>query len=130
MENSNLNFGKIISRVLTLIIVKPIVLPFKIYKNTLHNLSNYDNENLNESLLDGDFPLYNWFISVFDASIALSYFFGGLGAIFALINGTGFSVFLITIIITYFIPLSIGFFKELFSITLKTLTYLMKIANK
>ena len=34
MENSNLNFGKIISRVLTLIIVKPIVLPLKIYKNT------------------------------------------------------------------------------------------------
>ena len=54
MENANLDFGKIILRVLVLIIVKPFVLPIQIYMNTLRNLSSHDDENSNESLLDGE----------------------------------------------------------------------------
>ena len=48
MENANLDFGKIILRVLVLIIVKPFVLPIQIYMNTLRNLSSHDDENSNQ----------------------------------------------------------------------------------
>jgi hypothetical protein len=132
MENANLDFGKIILRVLVLIIVKPFVLPIQIYMNTLRNLSSHDDENSNESLLDGEFPLYVWTISLFDAGIALCYPIGVLIAFFAGMNAPfgGFMAFFGILIFTYFIPLGYGLMKELFSITLKTLSYLKKIANK
>jgi hypothetical protein len=132
MENENLDFGKILLRILMLLIVKPFIMPVRIYMNTLRNLSNHENENSNESLLQGEFPLYVWTIDLFDAVIALSYPIGVLVAIFAASQTYfgGFMVFFGTLIFVYFIPLFYGFIKELFSITLKTISYLKIISNK
>ena len=132
MENTNLDFGKIIVRVLVLIIVKPFSLPVRIYMNTLQSLSNHDDEHSNESLLDAEFPLYVWVISLFDAIIALCYPIGFLIALYAGMNSyfNGFMTFVLILLATYFFPLLYGFVKELFSITLKTLSYLKMIANK
>jgi len=127
-----LDYGKIVLRVLELIIIKPLVLPFKIYKNTLVSLSSSDSDNSTEEVLAGEFPLYVWFIDLFDAIIALSY---PVGLIIALTMGIesyrgGFSTFLTVSMITYFVPLIYGFMKELLSITLKTVKYLKILSNK
>jgi hypothetical protein len=132
MENSNLDFGKILLRILMLLIVKPFMMPVRIYMNTLRNLSNHEDENSNESLLQGEFPLYVWSIDLFDAIIALSYPIGFLAAIFAAWNAysDAFIVFFNMLLFVYFIPLIYGFIKELFSITLKTISYLKIISKK
>jgi len=126
-----LDYGKIVLRVLELIIIKPLVLPFKIYKNTLVSLSSSDSDNSTEEVLAGEFPLYVWFIDLFDAIIALSY---PVGLIIALTMGIesygGFSTFLAVSVITYFVPLIYGFMKELLSITLKTIKYLKILSSK
>ena len=107
-------------------------MPVRIYMNTLRNLSNHEDENSNESLLQGEFPLYVWSIDLFDAIIALSYPIGFLAAIFAAWNAysDAFIVFFYMLLFVYFIPLIYGFIKELFSITLKTISYLKIISKK
>jgi len=124
-----INFGAVALRVLYLIIVKPFVLPFNIYKNTLQNLANNDNEDSAESTLSQDFPIYVWFIDYYDAIIALIYPIGALVAIYAGIEGD-FGEFFGTVVGCYFAPLVLGLIKEILSITLKTLQYLKIISNK
>jgi hypothetical protein len=131
-EISALNYGKIVRRVLELIILKPLILPLKIYKNTLINLSNSDSGDSSEQVLASEFPLYVWFIDLFDAIIALCY---PLGLIAALSMATdsyfgGLSVFITTCLIAYFLPLIYGFIKEILSITLKSIKYLKLLSNK
>ena len=53
-----INVGTVVLQVLKLLIVKPFTLPWKIYKNTLINLSNSDNKDSLESTLSKDFPLF------------------------------------------------------------------------
>ena len=129
MEKSKINIGSVVLQVLKLLIVKPFTLPWKIYKNTLINLSNTDDKNSVESTLSKDFPLYVYTIDYYEAIIALLY---PLGFLVALIGGIneGFGAFLASIVVTYFSPLFIGLLKELLSITLKTLHYLKMISNK
>ena len=129
MEKSNINIGSVVLQVLKLLIVKPFTLPWKIYKNTLINLSNTDDKNSVESTLSKDFPLYVYTIDYYDAIIALLY---PLGFLVAVIGGIeeGFGPFLGSILLTYFSPLFFGLLKELLSITLKTLHYLKMISNK
>ena len=129
MEKSNINIGSVVLQVLKLLIVKPFTLPWKIYKNTLINLSNTDDKNSVESTLSKDFPLYVYTIDYYDAIIALLY---PLGFLVAVIGGIeeGFGPFLGSILLTYFSPLFVGLLKELLSITLKTLHYLKMISNK
>ena len=129
MEKSKINIGSVVLQVLKLLIVKPFTLPWKIYKNTLINLSNTDDKNSVESTLSKDFPLYVYTIDYYDATIALLYPLGFLVAVIAGIDD-GFGPFLGAIVVTYFSPLFIGLFKELLSITLKTLHYLKMISNK
>lgn len=129
MEKSKINIGSVVLQVLKLLIVKPFTLPWKIYKNTLINLSNTDDKNSVESTLSKDFPLYVYTIDYYDAIIALLYPLGFLVAVIAGIDD-GFGPFLGAIVVTYFSPLFIGLFKELLSITLKTLHYLKMISNK
>jgi hypothetical protein len=131
-EISALNYGKIVRRVLELIILKPLILPLKIYKNTLINLSNSDSGDSSEQVLASEFPLYVWFIDLFDAIIALCY---PLGLIAALSMATdeysgGLIVFITTCLIAYFLPLIYGFIKEILSITLKSIKYLKLLSNK
>ena len=52
MEKSKINIGSVVLQVLKLLIVKPFTLPWKIYKNTLINLSNTDDKNSVESTLN------------------------------------------------------------------------------
>ena len=64
MENSKINFGKVVIKVLEVLVAKVFVLPFKIYKNTLINLSDNKKTGGDNSLSD-DFPVYLWFINIF-----------------------------------------------------------------
>ncbi|MCB0745506.1 MAG: hypothetical protein KDC67_16485, partial [Ignavibacteriae bacterium] len=73
MDLKHIDFGKALLKILELIIVKPFTLPLKIYKNALTNLSNADASDSEEKVLSSDFPLYTWFISIFDAIIAIIY---------------------------------------------------------
>ena len=124
-----INVGSVVLQVLKLLIVKPFTLPWKIYHNTLINLSNSDDKDSLESTLSKDFPLFVYTIDYYDALIALLYPLGLLVAIIGGIDG-GFGAFLATVIITYFSPIFLGLFKELVSITLKNLQYLKMISNK
>ena len=129
-----INFGKVILRVLVLLIVKLFTLPFTIYKNSLINLSNSDEGDSAENTLSQDFPIYVWFMDLFDAYIALIYPLGILGLIIGYTSDYGFGFefedFVGSLIALYFTPLFIGLLKELFSITLKSLQYLKMINNK
>ena len=127
-----INFGKVILRILVLLIVKPFTLPFTIYKNTLINLSNSEEGDSAENTLSQDFPIYVWFMDYYDALIALIYPIGLLGLIIVVSASgiVGFGSFLGGLIALYFTPLFIGLLKELFSITLKSLQYLKMINNK
>lgn len=132
MASIPINFATALARVLELIIVKPFILPFHVYKNALVSLSNSDTPDSEESVLSTDFPLYTWYIQTFDALIAVIY---PLGAIAAIIIGTnsfsgGFGSFLIAIATTYFLPLGIGLMRELTQIALKVLLYLKIISKK
>tara|TARA_B100001758_G_C18106542_1_gene451317 strand:+ start:79 stop:465 length:387 start_codon:yes stop_codon:yes gene_type:complete len=124
-----INVGSVVLQVLKLLIVKPFTLPWKIYHNTLINLSNSDDKDSLESTLSKDFPLFVYTIDYYDALIALLYPLGLLVAIIGGIDG-GFGAFIVTVIATYFSPLFLGLFKELISITLKNLQYLKMISNK
>ena len=124
-----INVGSVVLQVLKLLIVKPFTLPWKIYHNTLINLSNSDDKDSLESTLSKDFPLFVYTIDYYDALIALLYPLGLLVAIIGGIDG-GFGAFIVTVIATYFSPLFLGLFKELVSITLKNLQYLKMISNK
>ena len=124
-----INVGTVVLQVLKLSIVKPFTLPWKIYKNTLINLSNSDNKDSLESTLSKDFPLFVYTIDYYDALIALLYPFGVLLAIVGGLD-EGFGAFLAAVLVTYFSPLFLGLFKELVSITLKNLQYLKMISNK
>lgn len=130
-------FGKVVLRILDLLIIRFFVLPYKIYKNALVALSNANNEQSEETVLSSDFPLYTWYLNIFNAIIGLSYPLGILGAIGAVVftssygfGGGGFGAFLGAVIITYFVPLWLGLLKEFLQIPLKVLLYLKITANK
>ena len=132
MENRNVDIGKVIVKTLTLIIVKPLTLPWQIYQNAMVSLSNSDDASSEENVLSSEFPLYVWFVSIFNALIFLTYPLGVIVAIIAAMNAynNGFQVFLMIIIASYFIPLYYGLVRELLTVTLKTVYYLKRIANK
>ncbi len=139
MENSKINFGKVIQNSLRVIIILPLTLPLKIYTNTLKSLSNVDNKDSVESTLSSDFPLYVWLISLFNAVIALTYPIGLIVALYSTyemsdnsyIDGSDiFMSFFGMILFFYFIPLYSGLIKELLSVTLKNLFYLKTISKK
>lgn len=123
---------KVLIKVLELIIIKPFTLPLKIYKNALAHLSNTDADDSEESVLSSDFPLYTWFISIFDAIIVIIYPVGIIAAIIAGTNSFtgGFGSFLSVLALTYFSPLIYGLLRELFQISLKAILYLKIISNK
>lgn len=132
MELKQIDFGKSLLKVLELIIVKPFTLPWHIYKSALINLSNANSEGSEENLLSTDFPLFTWFIRMFDALIAIIY---PIGVILAIIAGTNsftgsFGSFLVTLVMTYFAPLGIGLIRELYQLSLKMLLYLKIISKK
>ncbi|MDR7129709.1 hypothetical protein J2X69_002054 [Algoriphagus sp. 4150] len=132
MNFKTIDFGKVLLKVLDLIIVKPFTLPLKIYYNSLNTLSDSGSAGTEESELSPDFPLYTWYVRIFDALIALVYPAGLLMAIGAGTNSFtgGFAGFLGVISITYFLPLALGFVRELVQITLKMLLYLKIISTK
>ena len=132
MENRNVDIGKVIVKTLTLIIVKPLTLPWQIYQNAMVSLSNSDDASSEENVLSSEFPLYVWFVSIFKALIFLTYPLGVIVAIIAAMNAynNGFHVFLMIILASYFIPLYYGLVRELLTVTLKTVYYLKRIANK
>ncbi|MAB48642.1 MAG: hypothetical protein CMC05_08430 [Flavobacteriaceae bacterium] len=131
-EVKQIDFGKALLKVLELIIVKPFTLPFQIYKSALLNLANSDSLESEEKVLSSEFPLFTWFIRMFDALIAIIY---PIGIILALIAGLnkytgGFGSFLGMIAATYFAPLGIGLVRELYQLSLKMVLYLKIISKK
>jgi len=139
MENSKIDLGQVIGRIITLLIFKPFTLPFRIYTNTLESLSNSDDKTSSESALDNEFPLYVWSVGLYDAIIALIYPLGAIAAVVTayetlVYNDFNFDEYVLQpffgiLISTYFLPLVFGLLKELLSITLKMLLYL-KIISK
>ncbi|MEW4923528.1 hypothetical protein [Algibacter sp. 2305UL17-15] len=131
MEQKEINFGKAALKTLELIIVKPLTLPFKIYKNALIALSNGKADDSEESNLSSDFPLYIWLISIFNALIVLAY---PIGVIMAIKGWSGyfgsFGLFLGILVTTYFSPLYIGLIREVLQISLKVLLYLKIISKR
>ena len=132
MDLKQIDFGKALLKVLELIIVKPFTLPWHVYKSALLNLSNVNSDDSEEKVLSVDFPLFTWFIRMFDAVIAIIY---PIGIILALVAGLnkytgGFGSFLMTLLVTYFAPLGLGLIRELYQITLKGLLYLKIISKK
>lgn len=132
MELKHIDFGKALLKVLELIIIKPFTLPWHVYKSALLNLSNTGSEDSEEKVLSIDFPLFTWFIRMFDALIAITY---PIGIILALVAGlnkyTGsFASFLVTLTLAYFAPLGLGLVRELYQISLKALLYLKIISKK
>ena len=131
MQHKEIDFGKAILKTLELVIVKPLTLPYKIYINALVALSNTNADDSEESNLSNDFPLYIWFVSIFNAIIFLSYPLGIVGSLITGFNSyDGFKVFIIMLIYTYFLPLVYGFVREILQITLKVLLYLKIISKK
>lgn len=130
MEQTNINVGKVILKALELIIIKPLTLPYKIYKNALVALSNSDSEDSEETNLSGEFPLYVWLVSIFSALIVAVYPLGALFAIFTAITTKSFMGLITSLIMVYFAPLALGLYKELLLITLKSLNYLKIISKK
>lgn len=132
MSLKKLDYGQILLKVLRLVILEPLLLPFNIYKNALVKLSNSKAEDSEERNLSDDFPLYIWFLGIFNAIIVLTY---PLGIVLAIITaiyayGNGFSIFLMIIIYTYFAPLAYGLIREIYMIPLKGILYLKLISKK
>ena len=111
-----INFGKVILRALGLLIVKPFTLPFKIYKNSLINLSSSDEHDSTESILSKDFPIYVWFMYLYDALIVLIYPLGAImavgGGIYMAVEEVGasgvFGLMVYSLVLTYFTPLVVS----------------------
>ncbi|MDC0605982.1 hypothetical protein OAO66_00850 [Flavobacteriaceae bacterium] len=129
MKNSKINIGKALFQTLNLLILKQFTLPFKIYKNSLINLSNSESQDSAESTLSDDFPLYVWYVNIFDALIFWTYPIGIIVFIFTLIDNNDDAA-LPVLFATYFMPLFFGLFKEIISIALRMLQYLKTISKK
>ena len=121
-----INIGRAALKILNTLIIRFFTLPWIIYKNALIDLSNTNNDESEESLLINEYPIYLWYLSIFSSIIALTY---PLGLIVVILSG-GRADFLASFIPLYFSPLLLGFFRELLSITLKTIFYLKKISEK
>tara|TARA_B110000008_G_scaffold133679_1_gene135819 strand:- start:130 stop:549 length:420 start_codon:yes stop_codon:yes gene_type:complete len=139
MKNSKINIGKALLQTLNLLILKQFTLPFKIYKNSLINLSNSESEDSAESTLSDDFPLYVWYVNIFDAFIFWTYPIGIIVSLFVLFSGDdgyaygydfGAAAAASVLLITYFTPLFLGLMKEIISIALRMLQYLKTISKK
>jgi len=130
MNNSKINIGKALLQTLNLLILKQFTLPYKIYKNSLINLSNSESQDSAESTLSDDFPLYVWYVNIFDALIFLTYPIGIIVFIFSIAGPGGDDVALPVLFATYFMPLFFGLFKEMISIALRILQYLKTISKK
>jgi len=130
MNNSKINIGKALLQTLNLLILKQFTLPYKIYKNSLINLSNSESQDSAESTLSDDFPLYVWYVNIFDALIFLTYPIGIIVFIFSIAGPGGDDVALPVLFATYFMPLFFGLFKEIISIALRILQYLKTISKK
>lgn len=131
MEQTNIDIGKAIVKALEIVIIKPLTLPIKIYKNALIALSNSDAQDSEETNLSGEFPLYVWLVSIFSALIVAAWPLGLLFIIFKQVVGHFyFPSFLVSLVLLYFAPLALGLYKELLLITLKSLNYLKIIAKK
>lgn len=129
MKNSKINIGKALLQTLNLLILKQFTLPYKIYKNSLINLSNSESQDSAESTLSDDFPLYVWYVNIFDALIFWTYPIGIIVFIFSIVGGDD-DVALPVLFATYFMPLFFGLFKEIISIALRMLQYLKTISKK
>lgn len=122
-----INIGTAVVKILNTLIIRFFTLPWIIYKNALIDLSNTNNDESEESLLINEYPIYLWYLSIFSSIIALTY---PLGLIVVILSGGGADAFLASFIPLYFSPLLLGLFRELLSITLKTIFYLKKISEK
>jgi len=129
---NDINFGTVALRVLDILILQLFKLPLKVYKNVLTQLSNAKSENSEESNLSSDFPIYIWFANIWNALIILSYPIGIIMAIIASNNRFtgGFGTFMLGLVFTYFLPLLLGWTRELMYIMLKILLYLNIISKK
>jgi hypothetical protein len=132
MQTEPINLVTVLLRILSLAILKPITLPYTIYKNALRDLSDGSATYFTESDISHDFPLYSWFMSVIDALIVLTY---PIGLIVALIMGFnsyygGFGPFVGVILYTYFLPLTLGFLREISQVCIKIILYLKVISKK
>jgi hypothetical protein len=125
---SEINFKDAFINALKILIIKPFTLPYKIYLNTLKDLTNTSNEGSLEKTISSDFPLYVWLIGYYDALIALIYPIGVLVLLIMADESDGTSILLIPVL--YFVPLILGLIKELLSVTLKNLFYLKKVSEK
>jgi len=129
-------------RLFEILLVSPILLPFKFYKNSILSLAEFHDVETNknkEIKLYSDFPLLTYITEFYDAIIVLSYPIGLFISFyistktnfeFAQNNRFNFSLFFITIIITYLVPVILTLPKEILNLSLKTVNYLKNISSK
>ena len=87
--------------------------------------------------MSDDFPLYVWYVNIFDALIFWTYPIGIIVSVFYLFSGDeyggydfGAAAAASVLLITYFTPLFLGLMKEIISIALRMLQYLKTISKK
>ena len=106
------------------ILVFIFLLPYKLWVKSAMNLVDQKKRTVIEpTAIDGLWPFLTYlkrfsFDFYFDAASFLSYFIGLLLAFVSLFSGGGFGGFMYVLIMTYFCPLYISFFRDLAQVCL------------
>lgn len=121
--------GTVIVKVVEILILKVFTLPFHIYKSALIALSSSKSEDREEAQLSTDLPLLIWILSVFNAVIIVSWPLGIIGVLYLSID---FSLWpLITgLLAVYFLPLLYSIVRESLLVSLKIVLYLKLISKR
>ena len=123
-------------RIVEVLLVKPFILPFKIYKKSIKNLSSHIyKEDTEVDFVKEDFQILVYLTEVYDSLIVLSYPIGVIFTIYMSLKTNfdySFSYYYLTIslLFFYFSPILISFPKEILNIILKNLNFLGIISKK
>jgi hypothetical protein len=136
MENQNattqekFDFGKHFVGALVnfflVVIVYVFIMPLNIWISATIRLSKSQEGGMVSA--KGSFIILNWFRSLFDAFIFIIYPLGALAAVYSLIN-QGVIPFIISLIVTYFLPIVYQYVKELLDYVVISVVKLEEIAN-
>jgi hypothetical protein len=123
-------------RIVEVLLVKPFILPFKIYKKSIKNLSSHIyKEDTEVDFVKEDFQILVYLTEVYDSLIVLSYPIGVIFTIYMSLKTNfdysfGFYQLTISLVLFYFSPIFISFPKEILNIILKNLNFLGIISKK
>lgn len=128
------SFSTVMANVIYILVIKWFTLPIQIVKNSYLILSEYKSGKSNNKVLSRDFPIYTWFIYLFDCWILLTYPLGSISLIYSFSKlakeeESGSDLFFL-IAVLYFSPIIYGLIKECVQIVLISLQKLYVIADR